>query len=331
MHARTFWMFALVPLAAAAAPPPDLELVARDMVREMVDGKYDAAEERFDETMQKAVPAAKLAELTGPLRAQRGPARSVIARLRHDEAGGVVQFTLKCTWTHGTPSDFRVWLRPDGKVVGMRVTDEVAPEDLGRADAARTHARLRPPFHGTWTAHNATLDDKNPHTAIRSQRHAVDWGIIGDDGRTYKGDPMKNESYLCWGKEALAVADGTVAVVVDGIPENPVPGHMDSYFIPGNEVVLDLGGGEYAMYMHLRPGSPVKVGQRVKAGDVVGRVGNSGNASEAHLHFQVADSPRIVDCKTLPARYSHVHLDGKLVEEALPGERQTLSESLTPR
>src|SRR5262249_48923804 len=125
--------------------------------------------------------------------------------------------------------------------------------------------------------------------------------------------------------EALAPADGTVAIVVDGVPENPVPGARDSYNIGGNHVVLDLGGGEYAMLFHLQPGSiKVKVGDRVRAGQALGKVGNSGNSSEPHLHFQLGNRPRLVDAAALPAWMGPVLLDGKRVERAQPGERQTV-------
>ena len=60
----------------------------------------------------------------------------------------------------------------------------------------------------------------------------------------------------------------------------------------GNHVVLDLGNGEYALLAHLQRGSVrVEAGDRVRAGDVLGLTGNSGNSSEPHLHFHVQDRP----------------------------------------
>jgi hypothetical protein len=312
---------------AAAAEPPDLEALARDLVRELVDGKYDAVIASFTPDMRTAVPRGMLAQTADPLRAERAPARSVIPRLRHDRTDGLVEFTVKCNWTRGAVSDFRVTLTPEGKVAGLRVADEVSPEDQARVDRYEPKARLRPPFHGTWVAHNAARDPSNPHFTIRSQRHAVDWLMVGADGKTHRGDGARNQDYLAYGQEALAVADGTVAVVVDGVPENPRLGDGDKYFVPGNHVALDLGGGEFAMYMHLVPGSiAVKVGQRVKAGEVVGRIGNSGNSTEPHLHFQLCDRARMSDCASLPAKYSDALLDGKRAARAWPTEGSRLSE-----
>ena len=82
--------------------------------------------------------------------------------------------------------------------------------------------------------------------------------------------------------------------VKDGIPEN-VPG-INSRAVPitlemplaGNHVILDIGGGRFAFYAHLQPGSlRVKLGDKVRRGQVLGLVGNSGNSTEPHLHFHI--------------------------------------------
>src|SRR5205823_3540550 len=69
----------------------------------------------------------------------------------------------------------------------------------------------------------------------------------------------------------------------------------------GNTVILDLGGNRFAGYAHLQPGSlMVKVGQRVRRGQRLARLGNSGVSSEPHLHFQICDRPSILGCEGLP-------------------------------
>ena len=71
--------------------------------------------------------------------------------------------------------------------------------------------------------------------------------------------------------------------------------------IAGNHVIVDLGGGHFALWAHLRPGSlRVKVGDHVKRGQVLGLVGNSGNSSEPHLHFQVMDGPSSLGSEGVP-------------------------------
>ena len=144
--------------------------------------------------------------------------------------------------------------------------------------------------------------DATPHIA---QRYAIDWLQIGDDGQTYHGDAKDNRSYYCYGVEARAVADGVVVEVKDGIPENTpnaspvVPITLET--IAGNHVNLDLGGGVYAMYAHLQPGSiRVKLGDKVTPEQVIGLVGNTGNSSEPHLHFQLMNRNSPLASEGLP-------------------------------
>ena len=99
------------------------------------------------------------------------------------------------------------------------------------------------------------------------------------------------------GTDVLAVADAVVAAAADDMPDNPPPSErprapMALEDASGNHVVLDLGGGRYAFYEHLQNRSvAVQPRQRVRRGQVVGRLGNSGSSSIGpHLHFHVADA-----------------------------------------
>lgn len=144
--------------------------------------------------------------------------------------------------------------------------------------------------------------DGTPHIG---QRYAIDWVKVGKDFKTFHGDPKDNRSYLCFGVDALAVGDGVVVEVKDGIPENVpdatpvVPITLET--VAGNHIDLDLGGGVFAMYAHLQPGSlKVKLGDRVKRGQVLGLVGNTGNSTEPHLHFQLMDRNSPLASEGLP-------------------------------
>jgi murein DD-endopeptidase MepM/ murein hydrolase activator NlpD len=129
---------------------------------------------------------------------------------------------------------------------------------------------------------------------------------INADGKSFTGDAKDNKSYRAYGSDALAVADGTVTEVKDGIPEN-VPG-INSRAVPitletvgGNHVILDIGHGRYAFYAHLQPGSlKVKLGDHVKRGQVLGLVGNSGNSTEPHLHFHLSDANSPLGSEGIP-------------------------------
>jgi murein DD-endopeptidase MepM/ murein hydrolase activator NlpD len=66
-------------------------------------------------------------------------------------------------------------------------------------------------------------------------------------------------------------------------------------------ITIDLGDGQFAYYMHLQPGSlRVKAGERVRRGQVLARVGCSGDAREPHLHFELTDSPKLIAGEGLP-------------------------------
>jgi len=107
----------------------------------------------------------------------------------------------------------------------------------------------------------------------------------------------------------LAIADGRVVTAKDGLPDN-IPGHNEAFHpavpitletVAGNMITIDLGGGQFAYYMHLQPRSlRVKAGERVRRGQVLAGVGCSGDAHEPHLHFEVTDSSKPLAGEGMP-------------------------------
>jgi murein DD-endopeptidase MepM/ murein hydrolase activator NlpD len=132
--------------------------------------------------------------------------------------------------------------------------------------------------------------------AFDSQRFAIDWEQLDASGRIYAGANSKDpKSYVIYDQPAYAVADARVIAAVDGLPNSPIgsfPAALPLEQADGNHVVLDLGDGHYVLYAHFAPYSVlVHEGQFVHRGQVLGKVGTSGNSSEPHLHFQVTDGP----------------------------------------
>lgn len=146
---------------------------------------------------------------------------------------------------------------------------------------------------------------------ILPERYAVDWVKLGPDGNTFHGDKSINKSYYAYGASIHAVADGTIVSTLDGIPENTPQSPKMAVTITlgnivGNAIVEDVGDGRYAMYAHLIPGSlRVRKGERVTRGQVLGLLGNSGNSSEPHLHFQISNSAGYLDGEGLPFLLDH--------------------------
>ncbi len=197
---------------------------------------------------------------------------------------------------------------------------------LTKFDEYSLKNKLSPPFTGVWKALNAARSATNPHFANPNQRFAVDWVKVDANNNTYKGEGKQLEDYYCYGEDVLAVADGIVVIVVDGVLEHTPFGIRDRYNVPGNHVVLDLGQGEFAFYAHMIPGHmKVKVGDCVYGGRPLARVGNSGNSSEPHLHFQIMDRARLIEAASMPIRYSDIILNGKLTASAQISEGDLIS------
>ncbi len=211
----------------------------------------------------------------------------------------------------GQRSVIFMWVTIDGaapRSIDHKIT--VGPAEGGleltlraaKAEVATVLPLLAPPLRGArWLAGNGPSNGSTHRRALIpvagrahiGQRYAIDWVQLGADDKSFAGPAKENRSYHSWGKDALAVAAGTVVEVKDGIPEN-VPGAravpITLETIGGNHVTIDLGNGRYAFYAHLQPGSlKVRLGERVRRGQVLGLVGNSGNSSEPHLHFHVSD------------------------------------------
>ena len=215
--------------------------------------------------------------------------------------------------------------------IGHRLSVESGSGDSVRTAVLETSAVplaqdapvIGPPLRGgSWLAANGPANESGHRRALIgvagglfiAQRFAIDYVKLAENATgTFTGDRLKNTSYAAYGTDALAVADGQVVAVKDGIPEN-VPG-VNSRAVPitmetvgGNHVIVDLGRGKYAFYAHLQPGSiKVKVGDRVRRGQVLGLVGNSGNSTEPHLHFHVSDANSPLGSEGVP--YAHESLD----------------------
>lgn len=176
---------------------------------------------------------------------------------------------------------------------------------------------LAPPVMGSdWVADNGPSLHSHHRTGLfvaggRAQiarRFAIDWKRELD-GATFSGDALNVQSYHSYGERVFAVADAEVVSARDGLPDNvprtaagfdtAVPMTMEN--VAGNAIVLDLGDGQFAYYAHLKPGSVrVKAGDRVKRGDFLAEIGNSGDARWPHLHFQIATGPHILASEGVP-------------------------------
>lgn len=207
----------------------------------------------------------------------------------------------------------------------VRPTPPPAPSDY--LDY-RTRAHLRLPFaapgEGAWYVRWGGRDlVHNYHVAFPDQRFAYDL-LVTREGRPYRTDGKTAADYYCFGLPILAPAAGKVVEAVDGLPDNP-PGTMDRQNPVGNHVIIDHGHGEFSFMAHFQQGSvrPRK-GDRVRAGEPVGRCGNSGNTSMPHLHYHLQTTRRFADGEGLPAPFNDYVADGVPVARGEPVRGQTL-------
>jgi murein DD-endopeptidase MepM/ murein hydrolase activator NlpD len=184
------------------------------------------------------------------------------------------------------------------------------------------------PLRGTWFVGNGP----SLHTAHRwavPEEFALDIVKIEGEGLSHKGDGRRFEDYYAYGADVLTVADGRVVGTANDQPEDPTAMQQpdesqEAYFarlqkdqgerlakgataIAGNYVKIDHGQNEYSFYAHLQPGSVrVHVGDQVHAGEVIGKLGSSGNSTEPHLHFHVCDASDVLLCSGIPVNFSNI-------------------------
>jgi hypothetical protein len=223
----------------------------------------------------------------------------------------------------GTPG--QVWIEWTMNVAGVIEAFEVkpgAPEAPTRFLDYTTRTELRLPFTGEWfVGWGGRSTFENYHAATVDQRFAYDFLVVRD-GSTFAGDAARNESYFCFGQPILAPAAGVVRATADGIADNR-PGVMNAREPLGNHVILDHGNGEFSFLAHLQRGSvAVQTGREVRAGDQIGRCGNSGNSSEAHLHYHLQNTAAFGAGEGLPAPFTRYFAYARAVERGEPTRGQ---------
>lgn len=152
-----------------------------------------------------------------------------------------------------------------------------------------------------------------------AERFAIDFVQLNDKNMLFEGDMKQVADYAYFGAEVHAVADGMVVAVENDLPEQ-IPGKLPEdatiQMAGGNYAVVDIGGGHFAFYAHMQPGSVrVKAGDKVATGQVLGLLGNSGNTDTPHLHFHVMDGPSPLLANGLPYAFSSFTVEGKLSDE----------------
>ena len=186
------------------------------------------------------------------------------------------------------------------------------------------------PLAGNWFV-GAGASFHSHHRWVVPEEFALDIARLGEGGTTHKGAGATNADHFAWEQPVRAVADGTVAAVVTKYQDSDEylrkPGEsLEAYngrvqqqqgalfqqgleAIGGNAVTIAHANGEFSHSMHLRAGSiTVKVGDTVKRGQQIAKLGNTGNSTEPHLHFQVTDGADPLNSIGLPVTFDGIEI-----------------------
>ncbi len=208
----------------------------------------------------------------------------------------------------------------------------------------RGPALLSPPLKGKGYINENGCCDRSDHTRALlnvdgvqwlAQRFAIDWVRADDQGRTYVGDWQDNENWVIFGDPIYSVSRGRVVETLDWMPENTPPtpaSDLTPETALGNHVIVDMGDGRFALYAHMQPGSvTVEKGDRVRPGQKLGQVGNTGSSTAPHLHFHVTDGPSAVGSNGVPWVFREFRLtDLVLNADALNADEPAQVAELAP-
>jgi len=223
-----------------------------------------------------------------------------------------------------------------GAVEATRLTYTITPFVVG--DMAPV---VGPPLEGDgWVAVNGCCHLGFAHRGAvqsvdgrlwNSQRFAIDYMRLDDDGHFVTGDVSDPENWTQYGSEVIAATDGTVVSIANNLPNQvpgslPDPGSFDTIeSVDGNHVIMKLDDGVFAFYAHLQKGSVVvEPGDEVERGDLLGLLGNSGNTSAPHLHFHLMTGPQALSSDGIPFVIDSFGYEGQVpLEEFLESEDLT--------
>lgn len=200
-------------------------------------------------------------------------------------------------------------------------------EGAYKAISSQQPIAIGPPFVGSnWYPIETTADDTHHFLGQFTyggvikvgQRFACDWIRLDPLNTSFhKDDGLDNEDWYCYGADLLAVGDGVVSDIKNGIVENnpvgtKIPINMDN--VGGNYVIIKLSENRYACYAHIIPGTiKVNIGDNVKKGDVIAKLGNSGNSDCPHLHFQIVDGNSFLSSEGFPYVFSEFEVEANTV------------------
>lgn len=284
--------------------------VADDFEKNYNADNFDAIFANFSTEMQKALPIEQSKEFFSKLKQQAG-------KITKREFVNYEQ-TYASYKTNFERALFAVNVSVDKnlKINGLYVKP-FKESNLPKLDRNKTKLIL--PFKDEWTVvWGGDTKELNYHVESKAQKNAFDIVITNEKGKSFKTDGKTNEDYYAFGKELIAPCDGEIVLVVDGVKDN-IPGILNPIYIPGNTVVIKTDNNEYLFFAHFKQHSiVVKQGQKVKQGEILGLCGNSGNSSEAHLHFHIQNVEDMNSATGVKCYFQNIIVNGQTKKDYSP-------------
>lgn len=304
--------------------PGPLE-AARTYTQSFYDGNFDQLHEQFSQTMKNAMPIESLAEFHGRIAQHFGSETQLITELFDPAVAEYNVYKRVAQFDNTQTKVMLVWVLDSDLVISGFNVSLLADEAETKYLEYETQAELILPFEDEWLVFwggRSVLE--NYHAAYLDQRFAYDF-LQSKNGKTHMGAGDSNEDYFCFGKTIMAPARGTIVAVENNIPDN-VPGEMNPGNPLGNYVIIDHGNDEYSFLAHFKQHSiSVEVGEKVLQAQKLGLCGNSGNSSEAHLHYHLQNTAAFGKGEGLPAPFNYYMHKGNFIESGEPTRGQQVS------
>ena len=211
------------------------------------------------------------------------------------------------------------------ELMGYQITP-YNEEDKSIPKPERNTSSMSLPFDGDWyVVWGGDTKELNYHVDFRPQKNAFDFVMLNGTEKSFKTNGEKNEDYYCFGQKLFAPCDGEVFLAVDGVRDNK-PGVMNASFPMGNTVVIKTKNDEFVYLCHFKQHSvAVKQGQEIKKGDFLGLCGNSGNSSEAHLHFHIQNTGIDNVATGIKCYFDALTVNGKAKKDYSPIQQEIIS------
>ena len=163
---------------------------------------------------------------------------------------------------------------------------------------------LQSPFQESWyVVQGGNSPLINHHYFVGSQKYALDL-IVSEDGTLPLEQIRDLAEYQSFDRDLFSPVDGTVVATRNDLPDLPI-GEFDRQNLAGNHIVIQTEDNFYILLAHLKQESIVVAeGDTVKAGEKIGKCGNSGNTSQPHLHLQAMTQPDFLSPESQPVPIS---------------------------